>query len=261
MDCYGMSNEQDLLNRVYVGEMQAARVHFSAEALGELSYPFMLNANGAYLYAPTRVMFVGKETNGWLERSGKLDTFYKDAHAGVEQCVARHRWQYENGSWNTPFLRTLAKVASELKLPIRDAVLWNNLVKCDWDRGRSDSRVAIGHSEALNALSARLFRAEVDILRPDFIVFACGAGYDSAIKASLRTIEDSDVHEKRAFWTFRSGDTLCIRLRHPGARRSRHFGSSTDYYERALRGIAAARRAPVVEKRWPPSNHPDWNAY
>ena len=256
-----MSNEQDLLNQLYVEEMQAARVHFSAEALGELSYPLMLNANPAYLYAQTRVMFVGKETNGWLERRGKLDAFYEDAPAGVEQCVARHCWQYERGSWNTPFLRMLEKVASRLNLPIRDSVLWNNLLKCDWDRGRSDSRVAIGHSEALSALSARLFRAEVGILRPDFIVFACGAGYDSAIKASLRTIEDSDVHEKRAFWTFRSGSALCIRLRHPGARRSRNFRSSTDYYDRALRGIAAARRAPVAERCWPPSNHPDWNAY
>jgi hypothetical protein len=253
-------NEQDLLNRFYLQELQAARVSFDEAALAHLSHPFMLHANPEYLSAPIRVMFVGKETNGWLEGLGKLDVFYKDVRVGVEHCVSRHRWQYERGSWNTPFLRMLTKVANELQLAGRAAVLWINLLKCDWDRGRTDSRVAIGHSDALGGLSARLFRAEVEILQPDFILFACGAGYDHAIKASLPVIEDGDVHQKRTFWTFRRGDTLCIRLRHPGARRSKNFGAPTEYYDRALRGIEAVRKVPVAARRWPLSDHFEWQS-
>lgn len=251
-------SEQDLLNRLYSEELQAAQGSFGKAALTELSHPFMLHANPEYLSAPIRVMFVGKESNGWLERLGKLDVFYKDVRLGVAHCVSRHRWQYEEGSWNTPFLRMLTKVASDLQLPGRAAVLWNNLLKCDWDRGRTDSRVAIGHSDALRGMSARLFRAEVDILQPDFILFACGADYDLAIKASLLNIDNGDVHQKRAFWTFRSGNALCIRLRHPGARRSKNFGAPAEYYDRALRGIQAVRNIPLAARRWPLSDHLEW---
>ncbi len=242
--------EQTLLNALYSNEWRVARNTFDEAALAKLSYPFMLHATMQYLAAPVRVMFVGKETNGWLEKLGKLKVFYSDAHVGVDRCVARHNWQYEEGSWNTPFLRMLTKVADELQLPGKESVLWNNLLKCDWDRGRTDSRVAIGRSAALQFVSARIFRAEVEILRPDFIFFACGAKYDGLIKACMPHREDSVAHEARALWTFRSGKTMCIRLRHPGARRSVNFDGTANYYARALRAVQVARNVPANERRW-----------
>lgn len=250
---------QQRLDELYMREFRAAHGRFCDDALTELSYPFLVHASPEYLESSLRVMFVGKETNRWLEEHGKLAAFYKDVEAGVRQCVRRHLWQFDKGDWNTPFLRMHKEFAHRLELKSPRAIVWNNLLKCDWDRGRSDSRVSIGHSAALRELSANLFRAEVEILTPDFIVFACGADYDRAIKLSLgHSIAESVRLEARAFWTFKVGSTLCVRLRHPGARSSKKFAPTRAYYERALLGIQRARSLPADSRHWPGIEDPVW---
>lgn len=223
-------NLQQRLNAFYDATLKESLPALAA-ASNELSFPFLVSVSNAYLTSPVRIMFVGKETNGWI---GKLKDF-DGSPASIETILRRYDDQMQRGKWEGRFFQTLARVANELTNGNPGAIVWNNLIKMDWDQGRSDSRSSIAHSQELFDLSSRMLRYEIEVLKPDVIIFASGPNYDRVIKANFAY--DTLSVEARALWKFRVGEIMCFRTRHPNAIRTAGFRPTGDYYAEIVRNI------------------------
>ncbi|WP_321904072.1 uracil-DNA glycosylase family protein [Paraburkholderia tropica] len=204
---------QAVLDTYYARALAAAKSGL-IQYFHELSAPFLLSVSQAYLDAPVRVMFIGKETNGWC---GKLGAFYEPPDM-IDIARARYEDQHARGTGNSELLRQWQRFADAFARGDRAAVCWNNLMKMDWHRPkRGYSRTSIGHSAHLFDFSVATVKFEIELLKPDLIIFGSGHTYDRALKAVLPERQTVKV-EPKALWHFRSNGIECFRTFHPGAR-------------------------------------------
>ncbi|MFM0379279.1 MULTISPECIES: hypothetical protein [Paraburkholderia] len=204
---------QAVLDSYYAEALTAAEPGF-IPYFRELSAPFLLSVSQSYLDAPVRVMFFGKETNGWFD---KLGPFYERPDC-IDVAKTRYEDQHLRGTGNSEFLRQWQRFADAFAGGDRAAVCWNNLMKMDWHRPkRGYSRTSIGHSAHLFDFSVAAVRFEIELLKPDLIIFGCGHRYDRALKAVLPDRQRVKV-EPKALWQFRSNGIECFRTFHPAAR-------------------------------------------
>lgn len=224
---------QQRLNTFYANALTEARPHFSGEDLVALSAPFLISISDEYLNAPVRIMFVGKETNGWR---CQLNTFY-DLDNPVDTMIARYEKQFTDKQWAKPFMQMFVRVAKELMENQPRAIVWNNLMKMDWSRGRSDSRNSINHSTELEKLSCKMFNFELNLLEPHVVIFASGHTYDRAIKRLDGYTNIEEPIQKKALWRFAIGNAHCYRTRHPGARQTGEYWPTPEYYSYIINDI------------------------
>ena len=201
---------QEKLDSFYVRTLAEAKPLFDESHLQKLSAPLLISIPEEYLSAPIRVMFVGKETNGWW---GKLGAYYKAENA-LPALMTRYRHQMEKSKWSGRFFHMLKRTAQELAGAQTNAIIWTNLMRMDWEQGKGFSRNSKDFSAALTKISQEMLRFEVDLLRPDVIIFACGSSYDSVIKATFPERANSNPIVKRALWQFNIGGALCFRTLH-----------------------------------------------
>lgn len=234
---------QARLNAFYLNTLANAKPLFAENHLRELSAPLLVSISDAYLKAAIRIMFVGKETNGWW---GKLESYYERQDA-MSSLMTRYQKQMSGQNWPGRFFQMLRRTAQELLGAQADAVAWTNLMRMDWEHGRGYSRNSKGISEALTKISQDMLRFEVELLKPDVIIFACGASYDSVIKATFPDRTNSEAIVKRALWQFNVGDILCFRSRHPQATRRKNsaFKPVEEYYGEIFSRVRANR-----ERQW-----------
>ncbi|CAB3677880.1 uracil-DNA glycosylase family protein [Paraburkholderia rhynchosiae] len=203
---------QAVLDSYYAEALTAAEPGF-IPYFRELSAPFLLSVSQAYLDTHIRVMFIGKETNGWCD---KLGAFYERPD-GIDIAKTRYEDQHARGTGNSEFLRQWKRFADAFAGGDRAAVCWNNLMKMDWHRPRRGySRTSIGHSAHLFNFSVAAVQFEIELLKPDLIIFGCGHKYDRALKAVLPKRRAVKV-EPKALWHFRSNGIECFRTFHPDA--------------------------------------------
>lgn len=215
-------NEQGLLqaklNDFYIATLARAKPFFDEKHLSELSAPLLISISEAYLSAPVRIMFVGKETNGWW---GKLGTYYA-AEDALAALMKRYQVQMRKSKWPGRFFQMLSRTAQELTGAQTDAIAWTNLMRTDWEHGKGFSRNSKEFSAALTKMSQEMLRFEVELLKPDVIIFACGVSYDSVIKSTFPSRTNSESIVKRALWQFKIDETLCFRSQHPQAIRKKN---------------------------------------
>lgn len=213
---------------------------FKPEHLEELSLPHLLCVSQEYLDARVRVMFVGKETNGWY---GCLSRYY-DGTCRITDLLGRYRDQMSEAGGHGAFLHSLDRIAQEFTGATRKSIIWANLMKMDWYQGRNDGRNSVKHSEQLRDFSLKVLRFEVGLLEPDVILFGTGGTrpYDDAIKAAFPNRSNSQALVRKALWRFDIGNIAgrniaCCRLRHPQARvdNNHAFEPTRVYYDRAFK--------------------------
>lgn len=195
----------------------------SVEEQALLSAPFLLNVEAAKAYfdAKTRIMFVGQETKGWLCR---LPEVFENPVL-VDRLLARYEERILGAPGHSHFLKTRCYLERELAGGAPGAVVWNNLFKMDVYRGKGKSRNARHFSEHLTAFSAKLFRFEFNLLRPDVVILGCSATHDGIVKSLFEKPNRKTVcvHKPRELWHFTYGKTDCFRTLHPAvARFGRH---------------------------------------
>jgi hypothetical protein len=203
---------QAVLDFYYAEALTAAKPGFIPH-FRELSAPFLLSVSQAYLDAPVRVMFIGKETNGWCD---KLGSFYERPDR-IDIAKTRYENQHARGTGNSELLRQWKRFADAFAGGDRAAVCWNNLMKMDWHRPkRGYSGTSIGHSAHLFNFSVAAVQFEIELLAPHLIIFGSGHSYDRALKAVLPKRQTVKV-EPKALWHFRSNGIECFRTFHPDA--------------------------------------------
>lgn len=193
------------------------------------SAPFLMNLEDSYIKADVKVMFVGKETNGWW---GRIEDFIKlddsinilkkryevELNGGVfitKENKPSKRREKELNWGDSKFLLMYKKLRAEFP-----GLLWSELLKMDsGEKGSSKNSIGI---EEIEDLSIRIFKQELDVLKPDFIIFgtSTGQGYDRVIKEIFKDyVTDKKFHIRYNLWKFKSEEykCTCYRTRHPNA--------------------------------------------
>lgn len=143
----------------------------------------------SYKKADLRVMIFGQETNGWKGDLGQkspeeLLERYSDFY-GSEKCfnTRKHFWNALKDYQNT---------IKEHNRNISVEFVWNNILKI----GLSDSK---GHpAPELISLQKKVFPViseEINILKPDAIIFFTGPKYDKYIRLEWADIVKSEIDD------------------------------------------------------------------
>lgn len=244
-----MSNTiQNQLTEFYKSELEAIRVNqtFSDEQLTELSAPFLLSVHENYLNAPLKIMYVGKETNGWPGRGSHLkDVLYDDA--AIDKLLKRYDHEImREPSWNIKFFIEYKKIRKSLSADKKGAVVWNNLLKMDFkQKGKGYSRSSKDHSLQLRELSKRIFQKELELLKPQYIIFATGYIYDEVLKDFLPDRQTIEVIEKKSLWKFSNNGAVCYRTWHPQTIKYNAEKKIPEYYQMIIEDIKNETSSPT----------------
>ncbi|OLO03341.1 hypothetical protein [Salinicola socius] len=182
-----------------------------------------------------RVMVVGQETRQW---NGSLTRWIEASADGkavdyIDRAMERYLETRLMPPSKYRFLQFLRQSERELSLQPH-TLQWANLIACAYRRGSPKKRPKAELEQVL-ALSYDLLAAQIEVVKPQAILFTTGPGYDGFIKQfSLRFggYSDSIVREPRLLWEFRLGDIPCFRTTHP------RYAPGTSTRNRALASIA-----------------------
>jgi len=155
--------------------------------------PLLLDVPSAYLQAECRVMIFGQETNDWEKRFPHNDgvrhilNSYKNFY--LENLCYSYGGQFFNG-------------VSQLKRALTDRLsrsynsiefLWNNVVKI----GRMEKKGT--PSETVLEWEDNWFdvvRFEVQVLKPDIVIFFSGPNYDKFLRRIFNDISFTNVNQR-----------------------------------------------------------------
>ena len=232
-------SRNDLQARLDVGYAEAlVGAGFSTEHRTTLSLPQLMWVSQEYLDAPVRVMFLGKETNGWISKL-RLDSYF-DGRCTLERLHQRYRDHLDAPGPRGAFTQTLTHTAQRLTAGRRQAIAYGNLLKMDWDQGSTSQRNSLHYAAELREVSRKILRLEVEVMKPDVFVFACGFSHTGFVRSALGAFDDVRQHVPQGLHEFKLAGVPAFLLRHPQARASKksakpaRFLKSRVYYDRAI---------------------------
>lgn len=178
--------------------------------LRSLSSPFLIDADEAYQEASTKVLFVGKETNGWGQY---IDSINREPEEAV--CDLRNdyiRFRRDGKRRHTPFWRACKIIYDKLNPDgPKEGYMTSNLIKLDQNRTRPSPEV-----EEIICNNFPLLPHEIKILSPDVVLFFTGPYYDDRLQRTFAgsVLEAVDgmplnllcrvIHDKLPYHTYRT---------------------------------------------------------
>lgn len=178
-----------------------------------------------------RVLVVGRETRGWKPENPINPA--DGLHCCIQKLMKMHEKHFNNmmarrGERGMRFFNFVRNVAA---ITGKGNVAWSNIFALDWKNG-IPTEAKTPHYSALKELSEKLLKAQIEVLEPDVIVFACGdAGNivrreffptkgENAVCFDGRTFEHTP---NKYLWSFKLyGKIQCFRLGHPSSRGEAH---------------------------------------
>ena len=137
-----------------------------------------VDEEGIYENADIKVMIFGQETNGWCSEGEKsvdeiVQTYFDFYH--TDYCFT-----YGGQFWNG--IKRFKKLFDQKFENKKNSFLWNNIIKVGKldDKGFPPDEIY-----EVEKLEFNLIKSEIEILKPDVLIFLTGPNYDSVIKDSL----------------------------------------------------------------------------
>jgi len=159
---------------------------------------------------PVSLMIIGRETTGWLRGFRKIHELTRADYIAASMTL--HRELLNSPAGRSKF-HQFFKTASQVIDQTGGSVGWHNMFAVSFKR---KSPVRCRAIESITELSKKLLLAQIEILRPQALLFVTGPDYDTHIKAYFEgRITDSDVLEKRRLWSFKIDGMQCYRTNHP----------------------------------------------
>jgi hypothetical protein len=209
-----------LLEELYQSKWNAlseALVNFNDEDEGDdenrASHPLLLRINSEYENAETKIMFFGQETNEWhgpFEEGDDVTTLLGDY-----ENFYLNKGYYASPFWNNFNKLKVQNAANNSK---KIGYIWNNLLKIGNCRiGRPQNGLLNYTLEYFNVIPN-----EIEILKPDILLFFTGPNYDHFIKDRFGEYSDETVEgfDKRSLCKLNFKNLpvkLALRTYHPGA--------------------------------------------
>ncbi|MDM3886953.1 hypothetical protein QSV36_15350 [Pseudomonas sp. BCRC 81390] len=191
-----------------------------------LSGLFLPGTSLHYEQAMKRIMVIGRETRRWdivtaREPFIDLDDYIQRAMAIQQEHLAKYSsGKADRGASFFNFVREIRQGDNTL------GVAWANLFSFAWQRG---SPMRWEHFKELVKVSKRLLEVQIDILRPDIIVFANGASSahirqqffphkgELSVCSELGDYREHGISLNQ-LWRFRLHDAIqCYRIQHPSS--------------------------------------------
>jgi hypothetical protein len=171
----------------------------------EYSGIFLSSASGKYLQSNIKTMIVGKETRGWLDDScaGKLRHKFESAEvdASIKKPV-EYLIVNSPKSNKSKFIQFYRKLCRELngEKKLGESIIWSNLFCISHNKKSPVGSKSFVH---VKALSKQLLLAQIEILKPQVILFVTGTSYDKYIKEFFPEMTESIVKVPRKLWSLK----------------------------------------------------------
>ncbi|RGP11882.1 hypothetical protein DXB27_20575 [Parabacteroides gordonii] len=152
------------------------------------AYPLLLKVNEErYNNADLKVMVFGQETNGWEHQVCPIVTPVEQSSEIIDITVKGFMDYYRKflDGWgiNSPFWHYLKRIQNTLSVSLPDKtieIVWNNIYKIgNKEKGKNRPVKLIRDFE--NGYF-NLIREEIEILKPDVIIFLTGPNYENRVK-------------------------------------------------------------------------------
>lgn len=162
------------------------------------AFPFMINVNKRYENASKRVMFCGQETYAW-----NGEEYNAVEKSSVDSIMKRYDIFVNNGGYNSPYWNFQNRIIADNP---EIGFVQNNLVKI----GKAYEP---GCDETIDNLAHQyfpVFKKELNILRPDLIIFLTGPNYDRKIEYNLGRFTTENCLDKEEFSFLSSPANICF---------------------------------------------------
>lgn len=202
-----------------------------------LSGLFLPSVGSGYSSAENKIMIVGRETRGWdiiNDESLSLDEYAEKAINKHERFFAntlRDLSHRDKGCSYFNFMRELADVYGD------EGLIHANLFCFSWKKNHPKHSPDFDY---IKNLSEKLLKKQIEILKPQYIIFANGTGASKQRIEFFPTKGDRNVCRDRSLfikasipdkqlWGFKlNNDVQCYRIQHPSsssksARAAREF--------------------------------------
>lgn len=192
-----------------------------------LSGMFLTSITEEYRNAKNKIMIIGSETAGWnVLKAGEE---FLDLNRYINSAVDKHQKFFEKqldgknskGYAFHNFTRTVGNKCG------KEGLIYSNLFCFDWNNG---SPINCEHFETIKELSRRLITKQIEILKPEIIIFANGMTSvpyrreffpihgDNKVCTNGRDYAGKGVANHH-LWEFDLHNSIrCFRIHHPSAR-------------------------------------------
>ncbi len=200
----------------------------------KLSSPIFLNCAadfGEYLDSEIKILYIGQETNYWFNqqerKNAKLYNSIDDIDKYLNALLELYKDFNIGQNYKTDiflFMNILVnKFRSRNK---KTGLLWTNLLRHD---AFGNGKVLEDVEQKITYNKNHILRKELEILKPDAIIFVTGPNYDYIIENSFKGLEKLKVYNKseREICILKHADlpVKSIRVYHPNA----HKFQGADY--------------------------------
>lgn len=201
--------------------------HAASKLTQGLSGLFLASVRPEYVNAKNKIMVVGRETRGWRVLK---DIPFRGVADYVAEAVSRHREFFDRelgkksasrGRSFHNFMRSVAQRSGG------DGLVYANLFCFSWNKS---TPARSPFFEEIKSVSEKLLKAQIRLLSPDLIIFACGMssvvwrrqffpiGGDQNCCLNSRDYVRDGI-SRHHLWEFDLyGKTRCLRVHHPSAR-------------------------------------------
>lgn len=152
------------------------------------SYPLLMKAFSEYEKAKRKVLYVGKETYGWIDTMNNSDNLTADYLMNSYQEFEFAKDYHGRNSPFWRFVRTCHNKINGDNLP--NGLLWTNFSKCDSNGTTPDYDL-----QKINDKGFDLILDEIKITRPDIVIFITGWDYEYQFQRVFNGLEYKTIEE------------------------------------------------------------------
>lgn len=151
--------------------------------------PLLIKLDGdKYSKADLKVLFIGQETNSWDGKfCNDFDKILKtyDEFFNEEQCFTNYGGHF----WNT--VNELKKKIQN-KFPNKNCYyIWNNIYKIG--NAEKNTNLPADYIREAEKKHFNILEEEINILKPDVIIFFSGPNYDESIREKIKDISYESI--------------------------------------------------------------------
>lgn len=152
------------------------------------SYPILMKAFSDYEKSKRKVLYVGKETYGWIDTMNNSENLTADY---LMDSYQEFEFAKDYHSRNSPFWRFVRTCHNRINgdnLP--NGLLWTNFSKCDSNGTTPDCEL-----QKMNDKGFDLILDEIKITKPDIVIFITGWDYEHQFQRVFNGLEYNTLEE------------------------------------------------------------------